>query len=80
MLAVWGGETPNEISPYLALTKKNNAFSTAIFFSKQTSDNLLEAISIFETQTFDRNKISKYAEKFSEEKFRKKIRKFINNN
>ena len=60
--------------------KKNNAFSTAIFFSKQTSDNLLEAISIFETQTFDRNKISKYAEKFSEEKFRKKIRKFINNN
>jgi len=56
-----------------------NTFSTAVFFDSQTPESLLDAISIFQSLTFDRQKISQYVEKFSEKNFKKQFRKFINN-
>lgn len=46
---------------------------TGVFFEKQTTNSVAEAIEKFEKMNFDSNKIRKHAETFSEENFRTKI-------
>ncbi len=49
-----------------------------ILFKEQTAVSLAEAILKFEKMKFTREKIAKTAEKFSEERFDRELRKFIN--
>lgn len=50
---------------------------TGIFFEEQTVDSLAEAIHRFNTMRFDKRKIRKHAEKFNREKFKEKIKIYI---
>ncbi len=50
---------------------------TGIFFNQQTEDDLIEAVRQFERIKWDPIYIAHHAQKFSQERFRKKITKFI---
>lgn len=50
---------------------------TGIFFDNQTEEDLLKAIQKFEKTKFDSDYIIKYSQKFSSEKFQKKISDFV---
>lgn len=52
---------------------------TGLFFDYQTEDSIIDAISRFETQKFDKREIKRNASKFSFEKFKDKLLKLINN-
>lgn len=51
---------------------------TGIFFERQCSEDLNEAINKFNNCKFDKNEIRKHAEKFDEEIFKIKINKYVN--
>jgi len=53
---------------------------SGVFFEKQTKESLIQAIEKFEKIEFDFEKISKYAQKFSKERFKKEIKEFIEKN
>lgn len=50
---------------------------TGIFFPEPTPESLMEAVSRFSMKSFDPAKISKYAAKFSKERFQREIKKFV---
>jgi len=50
---------------------------TGVFVNEQTEQSLIEAISLFESSTFDSVLISNYAKKFSEESFRHAFKDYI---
>ena len=49
-----------------------------LLFEKQTADSLVEAIDKFEKMKFDREKVSKSVEGFSEKRFDREVKKLIN--
>ncbi|WDF48324.1 glycosyltransferase family 4 protein [Chryseobacterium sp. KACC 21268] len=52
---------------------------TGLYFYQQTSDSIIEAVSRFEQigNTFNYDRIRSHAEKFSEERFKKEIKKYV---
>jgi len=50
---------------------------TGIFFNEQTPESLIKVIKSFRADNFDSQKIRKRALKFSKEKFKKKIKEFV---
>ena len=50
---------------------------TGVFFERQTVEDVKNAISKFETMTFDKEEIRKHALKFDEKEFRRKILEFV---
>jgi glycosyltransferase involved in cell wall biosynthesis len=50
---------------------------TGVFFSEQTVDSFIQGIHDFETRTFDAREIRLHAEKYSNEEFIGKMKKFI---
>ena len=50
---------------------------TGIFFDKQESESLIEAVAKFKTKNFDSKIIREQALKFSKQKFKEKIKSFI---
>ena len=50
---------------------------TGVFFNKQTTDSLIEAIEEFESLTFDRRTLRQHAEKYDRHVFASRIREFI---
>lgn len=50
---------------------------TGVYFQEQTVESLKEAILKFEKMKFDKKKLRKHAEEFSEENFQRKIKEFI---
>ena len=50
---------------------------SGVFFKRQSVDALISAIEKFETITFDAYKIRNHAQKFSNEIFKKKFKKFV---
>ncbi len=53
---------------------------TGVFFEELSAESLIDAIERFEEMEFDPEKCRKQAEKFSKERFVKKIKEFINTN
>jgi len=51
---------------------------TGLFFAKQTPQSLIEAVHKFETIKLNRKAISRHAQKFSKEKFKKRFADVIN--
>jgi glycosyltransferase involved in cell wall biosynthesis len=58
----------------LETVKKNE---TGLFFYEQTTDAIIEAVTLFEKQHFDYATIRKHAEQFSEERFKQEIKDFV---
>ena len=58
-------------------TKGNDEKCTAIYFDKQNSNELINAINIFQKIKFNAKFIRKHAEKFSKDRFISDIRKFV---
>jgi glycosyltransferase involved in cell wall biosynthesis len=56
-------------------TVKEN--ETGVFFYKQNSEAIIDAVNRFEKQDFDYVKIRKHAEQFSEERFKREIKEFV---
>lgn len=52
---------------------------TGLFFDRQDKNSLAEAILKFEDMQFDSEEIKSHAQKFSNEEFRRKIKRFIEN-
>jgi len=52
--------------------------ATALFFYEQTKDAIMEAVKEFEKYTFNPQFIRAHAERFDEEQFVSKIKKFVN--
>lgn len=52
---------------------------TGIFFEEQNWASLVDAVLRFEKMKFDRNHIKEYSQKFSDERFRREIREYIDN-
>lgn len=50
---------------------------TGVFFEEQNWASLVDAILRFEKMTFDRNHIKEYAQKFSDVRFRREIKEYI---
>ncbi|MHB8968093.1 MAG: glycosyltransferase [Thermoleophilia bacterium] len=50
---------------------------TGLFFPEPTPESLIDAVSRFRVSDFDPRKVSRYAEKFSRERFKKEIEDFI---
>lgn len=50
---------------------------TGIFFDEQTPESLMKAVKEFKPKNFNPQKIRKHALKFSKEKFKKKIKEFV---
>ncbi|NME82452.1 glycosyltransferase [Clostridium sp. SM-530-WT-3G] len=50
---------------------------TGVFFEKQSSDDLIDAVNRFYKMEFDKKVIRTHAEKFDESVFKEKIKKFI---
>ena len=50
---------------------------TGLFFEKQSVESLIEAMEKFKTMNFDKAELRKYAEKFDDEVFKKKIKEFV---
>lgn len=50
---------------------------TGIFFEEQNWASLVDAILRFEKMTFDRNYIKEYSQKFSDERFKREIKEYI---
>ena len=50
---------------------------TAIFFSEQTPEALIEAVQSFRDEYFDREKLSNYAETFAVPEFRRRLREIV---
>ncbi len=50
---------------------------TGIFFEEQTWGSLVDAVLNFETMSFDRNFIKEHAQKFSDTRFRKEIKEYV---
>jgi len=50
---------------------------TGVFFDEQTSNSLIKAVKNFELEKFNSKKIRKHALKFSEKRFKKKIKDFV---
>jgi glycosyltransferase involved in cell wall biosynthesis len=50
---------------------------TGLFFSRPTVESLIDAVSRFSVSDFDPKRISKYAEKFSRERFKREMADFI---
>lgn len=50
---------------------------TGIFFNQQTPESLIKAVKSFRADNFDSQKIRKHALKFDKEKFKKKIKNFV---
>lgn len=51
---------------------------TGIFFDKQETGSLVDAVKKFENSDFDRAKIREHALKFDKNEFKRKIREFVN--
>jgi glycosyltransferase involved in cell wall biosynthesis len=51
--------------------------TTGVFFDSLTEDSLLSAIKKFEKKKFNRDEITKYAKKFSKDRFIKEIKDFV---
>ena len=73
VIAFGEGAINETMLPY----KPNSRFHTALFFNRQDNESLCEAINNFENIQFNRQQLSKYAKKYSEENFRQKLREFI---
>jgi glycosyltransferase involved in cell wall biosynthesis len=54
-----------------------NENRTGVFFHEQNADAIIDAVSRFEELSFDYSEIRKYAEQFSEERFKQKIKEFV---
>lgn len=52
--------------------------STGIFFNKQTSEDIIDAVKRFENMDFNKLEIRKHAERFDEKVFKENINNFIN--
>ncbi|KPJ69188.1 glycosyl transferase [candidate division WOR-1 bacterium DG_54_3] len=50
---------------------------TGIFFEKQSVESLIQAVKRFQFATFSKKEIRKHAEKFDKEKFKQKIKNFV---
>jgi glycosyltransferase involved in cell wall biosynthesis len=50
---------------------------TGVFFNQQTPESLIKAVKSFRADNFDFQKIRKHALKFSKDKFKKKIKNFV---
>ncbi len=50
---------------------------TGIFFEKQTSDSVVQAVKRFQFQTFNKNKIREHAERFDKKVFKQKVKGFV---
>lgn len=50
---------------------------TGVFFNEQTPESLIKAVREFRLENFNPQKICKHALKFSKEKFKKKIKNFV---
>jgi len=69
--------------PVIALNKGGSLDSmkegvTGVFFEEQTIDSLSAAMEKFKKMEFDPGKIRKHAEEFDVEKFKEKIKKYVN--
>jgi len=73
VIAYGKGAINETMIPYL----NDDQISTAVFFHKQTPDSLINALKKFEKITFNRQKLSKHASKFSQTNFKKKIRNYV---
>lgn len=51
---------------------------TGVFFKKQTAECLIDALKQFKSDDFESKIIKKQAEKFSQERFREKIKEYLN--
>jgi glycosyltransferase involved in cell wall biosynthesis len=56
-------------------TVKEN--ETGLFFHEQSADAIIDAVNRFEKQSFDYRTIRKHAEQFSEERFKREIKEFV---
>jgi glycosyltransferase involved in cell wall biosynthesis len=68
--------------PVIALNRGGSLDSmkegiTGLFFGKQTPEGLIEAVTAFEKQEFDPKAIRHHAEQFDIERFKEKIRDFV---
>jgi glycosyltransferase involved in cell wall biosynthesis len=50
---------------------------SGVFFEKQTSDFVVQAVKRFQFQTFNKNKIREHAERFDKKVFEQKIQSFV---
>lgn len=73
VIAFGKGGVLNTTIPYLG----NSKTCTAIYFEKQEVRDLIDAIQLCESLTFDSKFIRRHAEQFDEEIFIKKIRDFV---
>jgi len=50
---------------------------TGVFFYEQNVDALIQAVRIFETKTFDPEKIKEHAQQYSTQQFKKKFKQYV---
>jgi len=74
VIAFGEGAVNETMRPY---KRNNNSFYTAIFYNKQNKKSLIDAVSLSENIKFNRDKLTAYAEKFSEKNFRVRLRSFV---
>lgn len=51
---------------------------TGVFFNKQNEEEIIKTINLFEKKQFDANEIRKNAERFSEKRFEREFKNFVN--
>ena len=51
---------------------------TGVHFKKQTKEEIIDAVNRFENMNFDSKEISKLSEKYSETRFKKEFKDFVN--
>lgn len=70
-------------TPVIALNKGGTAETvqngiTGIHFKKQSIEDIINAVSEFETMNFDYKKISKLSQRYAEDRFKKEFEDFVN--
>ena len=68
-----GGVVESIVDP----STSSGRFATGMFFDELTVESLSKAIKEFEEMKFNREKIAKYAQKFSKERFIEEIKEFV---
>ena len=69
-------------TPVIALNEGGTAETvqngiTGVHFNEQTIENIINAVNKFETMNFDYSNISKLSQRYSEDRFKKEFKKFV---